>query len=139
MRRRLALWVFGIVLLVRSLIALGTVFNGRAAAQGPDGIPIDTFGAAGADAVVALFGMWGVGQLALSAIALVTVTRDRSLLPVAFGVLLAEHVLRRAVLVWHPIPHLSQAPTPGFWINMALIAVTCAGTLLSLRREASGV
>jgi hypothetical protein len=63
--RRLALWILLVLLFLRTGIALGTIFNGRAAAQTADGIPLDTFGAAGAQAVLALFAMWGIAQLAI--------------------------------------------------------------------------
>jgi hypothetical protein len=61
----LALWLWIPVVVMKAGIAVGTIFNGRSAAQSADGIPLDTFGASGAEAVVALFALMIVG-LALS-------------------------------------------------------------------------
>jgi hypothetical protein len=51
----LAVWLFVPVVVLKTGIALGTVFNGRGAAQSADGIPLDSFGASGAEAVLTLF------------------------------------------------------------------------------------
>lgn len=40
---RLALWLFGLVMLVKTGIGVGTIFNGHNAAINADGIPLDTF------------------------------------------------------------------------------------------------
>ena len=58
----LAVWLFIPVVVLKTGIALGTIFNGRGAAQSADGIPLDSFGASGAEAVVALFAIWGLSQ-----------------------------------------------------------------------------
>ena len=57
---RLALVLYGLLLLVKTAISLGSIFNGRTAAASADGIPIDTYTPAGAATVVSLFAMLGV-------------------------------------------------------------------------------
>ena len=127
---RLALWLFGIILLMKTAIALGTVFNGRTAAQTADGIPLDSFGAAGAAAVVALFAIWGLAQLVITMIGGLALLRYRAMVPLMFALILFEHVMRRVIFVVLPIPRDGAAP--GFAINMTLLAVMGVGLVLSL-------
>lgn len=75
----LGLWLFALVVVAKTGIALGTIFNGRGAAQSADGIPLDSFGAGGADAVVALFAIWGLLQLVFSVLGVLALTRYRAM------------------------------------------------------------
>ena len=131
---RLALWLFGIILLMKTAIALGTIFNGRTAAQTADGIPLDSFGAAAAAAVVSLFAIWGLAQLVISLIGVLALVRYRAMVPLMFVLFLFEHVMRRVIFVVLPIPRDGAAP--GFAINMTLLAVMAVGLALSLRSRA---
>ncbi len=139
---RLAFWLLLAVVLLKSAIALGTIFNGQQAAQSADGIPLDRFGADGAQAVVALFAMWGVGQLALNAFGVLALTRRRALIPFVFGVLLLEHLARKAVLLLHPIvkaPIAKAGAPPGAYINAAILGLTVLGLGLSVWRPTQPV
>jgi len=131
---RLALWLFGIILLMKTAIALGTIFNGRTAAQTADGIPLDSFGAAGATAVVSLFAIWGLAQLVISLIGGLALVRYRAMVPLMLALFLFEHVMRRVILLVLPIPRAGTAP--GLAINLALLAVMAVGLALSLRSRA---
>ena len=131
---RLALWLFGIILLMKTAIALGTVFNGRTAAQTADGIPLDSFGAAGAAAVVSLFAIWGLAQLVISTIGVLALVRYRAMVPLMLALFLFEHVMRRVIFLVLPIPRDGTAP--GLAINLALLAVMAVGLALSLRSRA---
>ena len=130
---RVALWLFGAVLLMKTAIALGTIFHGRTAAQTADGIPLDSFGAAGAAAVVSLFAIWGLAQLVISLIGVLALVRYRAMVPLMFVLFLFEHVMRRVIFVVLPIPRDGTAP--GLAINLALLAVMAVGLVLSLRRQ----
>jgi len=70
----LALWLFIPALVLKTGIALSTIFNGRGAAQSADGIPLDSFGVNGAQAVVALFAIWGLSQLVFSVLGVLALT-----------------------------------------------------------------
>src|SRR4051794_15426480 len=83
----LALWCFIPVLVMKTGIALSTLFNGRVAAQSADGIPLDSFGASGAAAVVALFAIWGLAQLVFSVLGVLALTRYRAMIPLVFVLL----------------------------------------------------
>ena len=134
---KVALWLFGFIVFVKTAIGAGTIFNGRVAAVNADGIPLDTFGSAGAQAFISIFAAWGLSQLMLSAVAILVLVRYRSLVPFMFTVLLLEHVARRVIFAVLPMPRLGSPP--GFWINMALLGIMVAGLMLSLARRGPGV
>ena len=130
----LGLWLFVLVLVLKTGIALGTIFNGRSAAQSADGIPLDSFGAGGADAVVTLFAIWGLSQLFFSVFGVLALARYRAMIPFLFALLLLEHVARRWILLARPIA--TTGTPPGLYINLALLALMVLGLALSLRRRA---
>jgi hypothetical protein len=130
----LAVWLLVPVVLMKTGIALGTIFNGRAAAQSADGIPLDRFGADGAQAVVALFAIWGLAQLVFSVLGVLALTRYRAMIPSLFALLLVEHLARRLILLVKPIARTGTPP--GLYINLALLAVMVVGLALSLWRRA---
>jgi len=133
---RLALWLFGAILLMKTAIALGTIFNGRTAAQTADGIPLDSFGVAGAAAVVSLFAIWGLAQFVISLIGVLALVRYRAMVPLMLALFLFEHVARRVIFLVMPIPRDGTAP--GLYINLALLAVMTVGLALSLQKRADG-
>jgi len=133
----LALWLFIPILLVKTGIALGAMFNGRVAAQSADGIPLDSFGAGGAQAVLALFAIWGLSQLVFSVFGLLVLIRYRAMVPLMFVLLLVEHLLRRLMLLVRPIAR-TGAP-PGIYINLVLLVVIIVGLVLSLRSRADSL
>jgi hypothetical protein len=130
---RLALWLFVPVIFVKTGIAVTTIVNGRTAAQSADGLPLATFGAAGAEAVVALFALWGLAQLVIMAFGVLALTRYRAMVPLMFVLLLLEFVGRRVALTALPIPRTGAGP--GLYVNYALLALMIVGLGLSLWRR----
>jgi len=128
--QRLGLWLFVPVLVVKTGIALGTIFNGRQAAQSADGIPLETFGAGGAQAVVALFAIWGLSQLVIGVFGLLALVRYRAMVSFMFFLLLLEHLARKWILLAMPIARTGSAP--GGYINLALLVLMVVGLALSL-------
>ena len=130
----LAVWFFIPVVVLKTGIALATIFNGRAAAQSADGIPLDSFGASGAQAVVALFAIWGLAQLVFSVLGVLALTRYRAMIPFLFVLLLLEHLARKWILLVKPIARTGTPP--GSYINVVLLALMIVGLALSLRSRA---
>lgn len=130
---RLALWLFGVLVLMKGGIGLGTIFNGRSAATSADRIPLDTFSPAGEQAFVSLFAAWGLSQLMLNLIGLLVLVRYRALVPLMFALLLLEHLARRLIFVVLPIA--STGTSPGFFVNLGFVAVMIIGLALSLRKR----
>ena len=132
--RRLALWLFVPVVVMKTGIALATIFNGRMAAQSADGLPLARFGAAGAEAVVALFALWGVAQLVIMVFGVLAITRYRAMVPLMYVLLLLDWLGRKAVVLAMPIARTGAGP--GQYVNLALLALTIVGLALSVWKRA---
>jgi hypothetical protein len=130
---RLALWLFGVLVFMKTSIGLGTIFNGRNAAVSADGIPLDSFGPAGAQAFVAIFAAWGLAQATLGLLCIVVLVRYRALLPFMYALLLLEHLCRKLIFAVMPIDRTPDAP--GYVINLALVGLMVVGLVLSLRNR----
>lgn len=131
-----ALWLFGLVVLLKIGIGFGTLFNGRVAAVNADGLALASFGEVGGDAFISLFAAWGLAQLAIGTISVLTLVRYRRLVPFMFLLLLVEHLGRKLIFVVLPIARIGTDSAPGFYINVAIVALMVVGLVLSLRRRA---
>ncbi|HMK31497.1 MAG TPA: hypothetical protein VK473_17575 [Terriglobales bacterium] len=127
---KLAIWLFAIVVLLKGMISLNSIFNGRAVASRADGIPLDTFTPACAQMVVSNFALWGLAQLMICLLCAVVLIRYRALIPLMFTVLLLEQLTRRLILQVMPIVRTGRPP--GFFVNFALLATMIVGLALSL-------
>ena len=132
---RLALWLFGLLVVVRVGIGLASIFNGYQAASSADGIPLDTFPPAASQAVVTLFALLGLVHLVLLLVCIVALVRYRTMIPLMFALLLLEYLCRRLVIALMPIA--GTAAPPGLWVNLTLLAVMIGGLALSLWRRRS--
>ena len=126
-----ALWILGLVLFMRIAISLGSIFTGRNAAVGADGIPIDSYGPAGAQTVLALFALVGIARLMFGILGVIVMVRYRALVPLMFALLVVEQAGRYVALRLLPI---QRTEAPGPWINIGLSVALVIGLALSLRR-----
>lgn len=127
---RAALWLFALVVLMKTLMSLNSIFNGHTVASSADGIPLDTFTSAGAQAVVSLFAAWGLGQLMICLLCILVLARYRALIPFMFALLLVEHLSRR--LIFHIMPIAGTGRSPGAAVNLVLLTLMVVGLALSL-------
>ena len=130
---RAALWLLAVVLVMKAGISLGSIFNGREAAGSADGIPLDTFGPAGAQAVVTLFALLGISNLMLCLMGALVLVRYRALVPLIFALFLLEHLCRKLALLILPIERTAAAP--GSYLNLVILGVLILGLGLSLWRR----
>jgi hypothetical protein len=130
---KLALWLFALLVLMKGVIALNSIFNGYSVASSADGIPLDTFTPAGAQTAVSLFAILGLSQLIICLLSALVLVRYRSLIPFMFALLLLEHLSRKLILYFLPIPRTGTPP--GSVVNLVLLAVLIVGLALSLRRQ----
>jgi hypothetical protein len=128
---KLALWLFALLVVMKLGISLGTIFNGRVAASSADGIPLDTYTAAGAQTVLSLFALLGLAQLTICLLCIAVLVRYRTLVPLMFALLLLNHLGRYIVLQLLPI--VRRGKPPGTAINLMLLGAIVAGLALSLR------
>lgn len=132
---KLALWLFALLLILKVIIGLNSVFNGYSVASSADGIPLDTYSPAAAQTVVSVFAIWGFAQLVFCSLGLLALIRYRSLIPLMFALFLVEHLGRKLILQFLPI--VRTGTPPGFYVNLVLLALMVVGLALSLRSQNS--
>ncbi|MFP5329227.1 MAG: hypothetical protein ACLGHC_03695 [Alphaproteobacteria bacterium] len=136
---RVALWLLGLVAVLKLMMGGNSLLNAAEVASKADGIPLDTFAPAAAREVVLLFEMAGLGQLVLALLGALALVRYRAMVPLVFLIFLAEHAGRRLIVFANAV-EASRTLSPGFYINMGLLALMLIGLTLSLmpRRAALG-
>jgi len=128
--KKVALWLFGLVVLLKIGISISTIFNGRWTASTDQLIPIDTFSPPAAQAFLSMFALWALAELLICLMCIVVLLRYRAIIPFAFGMLLVEHLSRKLLLVYMPLPIVG---TPrGYFINLAILSLMIIGAALSL-------
>lgn len=133
---RLALWLFGLLLLMKLAIGLNSIFNGYSVASSADGIPLDTYTAAGAQTVVSMFALLGLSHVVICLLGILVLIRYRSLIPFMLALLLLEYVGRKLILYLLPIA--KTGTPPGSIVSYVLLALMLVGLALSIRnRDAS--
>lgn len=130
---KLALWLFAILVFLKSVISLNSIINGRDVASSADGIPLDIFTPSGAQTVVSLFALLGLSNLVISLLCLVVLARYRALIPFMFALLLLQHLGRKLILQFLPIVRMGTPP--GSVVNLVLLALMVVGLALSLWRH----
>jgi hypothetical protein len=130
---KLALWLFGLIVLVKTAMSVNSIFLGHKIATTADGIPLDTFPPAAAQTVLALFAIWGLAHLMICLLCVLVLFRYRALVPLMFAFLLLEHLGRKLVLYFLPIARLGTPP--GTYVNLILLAGMVVGLALSLSRK----
>ena len=128
---RAALWLLGLFIALKIVMGVNSIFNTEAVAVGADGIPLDSYGPAAAREVLTLFALTSLGQLTLALIGLTILVRYRALVPLIYGVFLAEQIARRVIVQSHAVAP-AEAGATGFSINLGLMALLAIGLLLSL-------
>ena len=128
--RKVALWIFGLVVFVKLAMGLNATFNGRSVASTADGIPLDTYTPAGAQAFVSVFALLGVAHVVLGLLCVLVLVRYRALVPMMFAFLLLEHLGKRLVVRMLPIERIGAPPASV--INLALFTLMVVGLALSL-------
>lgn len=128
---RAALWMLGLYVALKLIMSTNSILNTATVAVGGDGIPLDSFGTAGARAVLMLFALMSVVQLMLALVAAAVLVRWRALVPFTFMVLISEHLIRRLVVQSYAVAR-TEGIAPGVYVNYALLALLTLGLVLSL-------
>jgi hypothetical protein len=133
---RLAIWLFVPVVLIELVIGANSVFNTRAVATGPDGIPLDSFGAGGAQAVLALFALLGLCHMLFALQGVIVLVRYRAMIPFMYLLLLILQLGSKALLLVRPIARSGASSTQvGSAVILALLAMLLTGFVLSLLNQ----
>ena len=135
---RAALWLFGVLIVLKLVIGLNSIFNTASVAAGADGIPLASFGPAAAREVLLLFALTSLGQLVLAVVGLAVLIRWRSLVPFFYLVALAEMLARRAIVEAHEVSR-AGAGDVGWYVTYGVLALLALGLALSLAPSRSKV
>ena len=127
---KIALWVFAFVITIRAIQSIMIMVNGYSIAQSADGIPLESYPAAAAQTIVAIFALSSLNRLIISLIGAVVLIRYRRAVPLMFVVLGLTYLGTQ--LVTRFIPIVRVGTPPGVIMNRVLIGLTLVGLLLSL-------
>lgn len=132
---KLALWLYVPIVLVKVGISLSALFDGYNMLRSADGIPLDTFGNGGAEALVYVTALLGLSHFLLAALCLLALIRYRAMIPLLYVLLLLEFVGKKWILLVHPI--IRTGGSPSVYINLVLLALLLAGLALSFWSQAN--
>ena len=123
-------WLFALIVVLKAIIGINSIFNTRAVASGADGIPLDRLGPTAEPIVVSLFALLNVGQLVLALFGVLVLVRYRSMVPIGFLLFLFDHLTRKSVALLHSFE--TGVPSPAFSINLVMLAIMLGGFALSV-------
>ncbi|HZL86089.1 MAG TPA: hypothetical protein VFD07_12010 [Candidatus Krumholzibacteria bacterium] len=131
--RKLALWLFALVVIVKILQCLMVIFNGDFIVRSADGIPLDTYTPAGAQTVLAIWALLGLERLIMFLLCVLVLVRYRSVVAFMLALLALEYLARQLILYFVP---LVRTGTPvGPIVNLILFCLTIVGLALSLWKQ----
>jgi uncharacterized membrane protein len=128
---RAALWLLGILVTLRLMMSLNSIFNTEQIAASADKFPLASYGGDGARAVLMLFALHSLAELMLALVGLIALVRYRAMVPLIFLLLTAEQVGRRVIVSAYAIER-SAPTTAAYVINYGTLALLVVGLLLSL-------
>jgi hypothetical protein len=136
---RLAIWLLVLVVLVKAAQGANAVINPHLVMTTADGIPVDSFNAAGAEAAIALFALLGLYILILPLVSAVVLIRYRTMIPFMYLMLLIVQVGSLGLRFAHPIARSGayHAMPIRMYVNLGLLAMMVIGFVLSLLRAGS--
>ena len=139
----LGILLLAVVAFMKGSQGVVSVFDTRNAVTTADGIPLDSYGAAAGETVIALTALGGFGLLVIALLGVVVLIRYRAMIPFMFLVQLIVQLGGRVLLEVNPIARSAEtsmgfAGHPvGFWLNLAILAVTLVGFVLSVQNKSS--
>ena len=127
---QIALWLLWPIALLNAAISLGAIFNPDGGAQSADGIPLNTFGPAGAEAVIHVVALLGLASLLLYLLFVLALLRYRAMIPLLYVLLIVDDIAHKAIGVMKPIAH-TGGMTASI-VDLVLIGLGAVGLVLSL-------
>jgi len=134
--QKFALWLLYPLTFLNLAIALGGIFAKDGGAQSADGIPLDTFGNGGAEAVIRVVAILGLYSLLLCVFYVLALVRYRSMIPLIYVLLVVDYLGRRGIAWMKPYAHI--ASTSAGYFNLGLFVLSLAGLVLSLVGNETG-
>jgi hypothetical protein len=134
---KLALWLFGLVVGMKSTQSLAIILNGYPTARDADGIPLDSFAPPVAQTVVAVFAQGSLWRLFFCLLCVLVLFRYRSALPLMFALLALNYLAAQLVFQFVPLPRVGTPVGP--LVNLILFVVILVGLAFSLWRRGSSL
>ena len=134
--RRVALWLFGLVILWRIAQSVLLIFNGYSTVKGAAGIPLDAYPPAAAQTILALFALYALDRLFISLLGVLVLVRYRGAIPFMFALLLLSYLAGEPSLRFVPLVRVGTPPSSV--AGLVLLALTFVGLALSLRGRGTG-
>ncbi len=128
--QKLALWLFGFVLLIKIVQSTVILINGGSVVKGADGIPLDTFSPDAAHTIVALFALTSLYRLIICLLGVIALIRYRSIITFMLAVLAIEYLARQLIFYFYPLGSVGSPPGP--MVNLVLFLISVIGFALSL-------
>lgn len=128
---RAALWLLGLFIALKLAMSVNSLLNTASVAAGADGLPLDSYGPAAAQAVLMLFALTALGQLTITVFALTALIRYRAMVPFVYLVLLGEQLARRFIVQDYSVVRSEGIPA-GWYVTLGLLALLTLGLVLSL-------
>ena len=128
--QKVALWLLGIVVLLRLVMGANSTFNTYNVATTADGIPINSYPEAAAQTILSLFAAIGLNYLLWATLAIIVLIRYRTLVPMTFLLLLTGFLARRVQAEFLPVPTVGNPPAKV--VTLVLLGLMIAGFALSL-------
>jgi hypothetical protein len=130
---KFALWLFGLLVLMKLGVSLSSIFDTYNVVRSADGIPLDTFTPAGAEAMVSVTTLLGLSQLLLAVLGVLALIRYRAVIPLMYLLFLVEYLGKKWIQLVKPI--VRTGTPPATYVNVVLIVLLIAGLVLSLWRR----
>ena len=130
---KIALWLLGLIVFVHTLQSVMVLVNGYSIAQSADGIPLETYPAAAAQTILAIFMTASLRRMIISLICAVVLFRYRSAVPLMFVVLGVSYLGGQVIFQFVPLVRVGTPP--GVIMNLVLFGLTVVGLALSLWRR----
>jgi len=127
---KVALWLFGFYIALRTLMGVNSIVMTHKIATTADGIAVDTFPAAAAQAVLGLFAFLALAHLSVCIIGAIALIRYRAMVPMLFALLLFQQIAGQFLAQVRPI--IPSAAPAADTIHAIQIGVVVIGLALSL-------
>ena len=124
-----AFLIITIATLVRSLIH---VFAPDGGAQSIATIPLGSYPADAAAAVILMFSLWGLSQLLMGVVYLVVYFKYQSLIPAMYVLMIVEYTMR--IVIGQMKPIVTSGTAPGSIGNWVMVPVCAVMLVLSLMK-----
>lgn len=133
--RKIALWIFGLIVAVRITQSVMIFVNGYSIVQSADGVPLETYPAAAAQTILAMFALSSVNRLIIAVICVGVLLRYRRAVPMMFVVLMLIYLGGQLSGWLNPIVRVGKPP--AVIMNLTLFGLTILGLILSLWKRRS--